>query len=239
MPQQSETVAAWIWKHLYLDGTGLPDYAVGRAGARIVHDLTSPTYGETTQPNPWAWSWKQPPRTGLSSFPPPESAISSDTQPGSCWPMRGNRGTLGIALARPVAIASFTIDHIPRSIAINPSTAPRSGELWGVLAKDAWVTDAVPRLESELFVLNSSAVIRQFRHLPDSLEQLYSNYDFVRLGSFAYDLDYYLPFQTFHLPAETSIALGDTPFDIVLLAISDNWGDQEFTCLYRVRVHPK
>lgn len=67
----------------------------------------------------------------------------------------------------------------------------------------------------------------------------YGDYDFVKLGTFTYDWGNHIPFQTFHVPAETADILGDLRFDTVLLAILDNWGSEDFTCLYRVRIHSK
>ena len=168
---------------------------------------------------------------------PPENAIHPDRNLGSCWPMRGRKGSLGIVFPRPVAVSAFTIDHVPKGIALNPGTAPRSGELWGLVKENTAHFHTTPSPFS-LSVLNSSTMFQRL-DVGAQAKKLYGAYDFVKLGTFAYDLDSYIPFQTFHVPAETVDTLADTRFDTVLLVISDNWGSEDYTCLYSIRVHPK
>ena len=228
-----------MWKHLYYDGTGRPDYASYVAGGRVVQELTSHTYGDETGGGAkrWIWSWWEGARPKPILYPPPEYAIYPDRQPGNCWPMRGRSGSLGIKLARPVGVAAFTIDHVPRSVTLNPGSTPRLGELWGLMTKNVEHYRTVSSI-SKLAVLSSSAIFQKF-DLGAEAKTLYGGRDFVKLGTFAYNIDHYIPFQTFHVPEETTTTLGDTRFDTVLLVILDNWGSENFTCLYRVRIHPK
>lgn len=151
--------------------------------------------------------------------------------------MRGRKGSLGVMLARPVAISAFTIDHAPKHMTLDPGATPRFGELWGLVREKLESLHAASHM-SRLSVLNSSDMFQKVG-LGAQAKRHYDNYDFVKLGTFTYDWNNRIPFQTFHVPPETIAILGDIRFDTVLLAILDNWGSEDFTCLYRVRIHSK
>ncbi|KAI0349697.1 hypothetical protein OH77DRAFT_1525475 [Trametes cingulata] len=215
-----------LQRHLYLDGTAALDYASIGAGGRIVSELTS----ASRTPNQGT-SWRI-----LSMFnlgrpavipPPPELALMPEARLGVCWPMKGRTGSLGISLSRPVAVTSFTIDHIPMPMTLIPEVAPRSGELWGHLE------DAAVLLQSNitdiLTARGSDLDIVQDRNSP------YLTSQFLRLGTFDFDVHGGYPFKTFDVHGDIK-ALGLT-FGTVVLIIKDNWGNTDCTCLYRVRVH--
>ncbi|KAI0684238.1 UNC-like C-terminal-domain-containing protein, partial [Cerioporus squamosus] len=59
--------------------------------------------------------------------------------------------------------------------------------------------------------------------------------DFVLLGHLTYDIHAPLPVQTFNLSREvTELHLG---METLLFILEDNWGNDAYTCIYRVRVH--
>ena len=229
-------------RHLYYDGTGRPDYASYAAGGTVIYALTSQTYvrDETTgRVTRWIWSWRDDadPPDRPQRPQPPQYAIYPEMYLGNCWAMRGRRGSLGIMLARPAAVSAFTIDHPPKSMALDSGTAPRIGELWGLIKENMEYFRAASST-SNLSVSNTSALFQKVG-LGGQAKRYYAKYNFVKLGTFAYDWDNYTLFQTFHVPVDILNTLGDTRFDTVLLAILDNWGHEDFTCLYRVRIHPK
>ena len=229
-------------RHLYYDSTGRPDYASYAAGGTVVYELTSRTYvrDETAgQATRWIWSWWDDgePLDHPQRPQPPQYALYPETYPGNCWAMRGRKGSLGIMLARPAAISAFTIDHPPKSMVLDSGTAPRIGELWGLIKENMEYFRAASST-SNLSVSNTSALFQKVG-LGGQAKRYYAKYNFVKLGTFAYDWDNYTPFQTFHVLVDILNTLGDTRFDTVLLAILDNWGHEDFTCLYRVRIHPK
>ena len=185
-------------------------------------------------PTPWYRRWFVGPSDRLTSYRPPEYAIDPDTHLGSCWPMRGRNGTLGITLAHPVMIDSFTIDHVPRRMAINPHSAPRSGELWGALQRGEKL-DSLALRAPELQISNFWSFFSE--STSQSHTRPFDSHGFVLLGTFTRQFDHHLPFQTFHIPRNVTAVLGDTVFTVVVVVIRENWGENDYTCLYRVRVH--
>ncbi|KAJ6593033.1 hypothetical protein B0H19DRAFT_911617, partial [Mycena capillaripes] len=59
--------------------------------------------------------------------------------------------------------------------------------------------------------------------------------EYIRIASFRYDIHSRNNVQTFPVDAEIR-SLG-IDFGVVVLVINSNWGKDEYTCLYRIRVH--
>jgi len=70
-------------------------------------------------------------------------------------------------------------------------------------------------------------ILTQPRSLPHSAR-------YVRIAQFEYDADEPNAVQTF--PVDEEVRNMEMDFGIVVLRVLSNWG-QEFTCLYRFRVH--
>lgn len=221
--------------HLYLfyDGTGLLDYASFGSGARVVPELTSETYAMAGPTIPWYRRWGQSERSADLAGLPPEFAIISDTHVGSCWPMKGRRGSLGISLARPAVVTSFTIDHVPRGMSLQYQTAPREGDLWGLLEASS-LPDPTYSASATLVFSPSASIVPDTSRLHNSP---YEHSQFAHLGSFAFDVGSGRPFQTFNVSQEVREQLGGIRFGTVVFVIKENWGSEDFTCLYRLRIH--
>jgi SUN domain-containing protein 1/2 len=156
---------------------------------------------------------------------PPITALHHETHIGHCWPFKGEQGQLGVTLSRIIRVEEITIDHVARDIAWDMSSAPRKMEVWGlvegasnfakVAAWDAARTNA------------GEEVPMQPRSLPQSAR-------YVRIAQFEYDVDAPSAVQTF--PVDDEVRNAALDFGIVVLRVLSNWG-QEFTCLYRFRVH--
>jgi len=73
----------------------------------------------------------------------------------------------------------------------------------------------------------------------DRLEEtpgvLHRDVPYVRLASFTYDVHAPQNIQTFSVRDEVR-ALG-IDFGVVSLVVKNNWGRDEFTCIYRFRAH--
>jgi hypothetical protein len=61
----------------------------------------------------------------------PEWAISADMNIGNCWAFHGAQGYLTLELASSVYITEMTVEHIPKELVGDPSSAPRGIVLWG------------------------------------------------------------------------------------------------------------
>ncbi|KAI0370431.1 hypothetical protein BV20DRAFT_995225 [Pilatotrama ljubarskyi] len=213
----------------YYDGVGMFDYASLPAGGRVVHELTSGTHAF----HKYAWyqrwlPWSSPATDAY----PPEYGITPETQYASCWPMNGRTGALGISLSTPISIGYFTIDHVPRNMTLHHDTAPRTGELWGLLDDNdtdlATMTTLTTSTLSDVMKKTGSDAPRSGR---------FTTSPWVLLGSFTYDMLADRPDQTFCVPTDVIRALGPTKMGTVILSIQDNWGSEDYTCLYRIRVH--
>ncbi len=222
-----------LQQHLFYDGTGLRDFASVMSGGRVVPELTSETCtikqsGKTPWYKPWGW------RGGPSPTPlvglPPEFAIYPDTRVGNCWPMKGHSGSLGLSLARPTVVTSFTVDHVPKSMAFRFQCAPRSGELWGLLEEGSQLGSG-----ENLTVTDASKVL--LPQTPRVRGSRYARSPLVSLGTFDFDIHAGRPFQTYNISDNVLAQLGNTQFGVVVFNIRENWGDDDLTCLYRLRVH--
>ena len=217
------------------DRIGLTDFAIYSGGGRIIPSLTSPTYEL-----PLRRSWI--PFFGGPSGPqarPPVTALVPDLNVGSCWPLRGTNGTLGVYLTRHVHITSFTIDHASKDVVYDITPAPKHVRVWGVvdgadnLAKLAAHREELS-IRKEVGTLNEDEVEEMeesrppYSSLPPALE-------FVRLGKFEYDINASDNVQTFQVPDRIK-DLG-IDYGVVLFDVRSNWGHPGYTCLYRVRVH--
>ncbi|KAH9960804.1 hypothetical protein BC827DRAFT_1260619 [Russula dissimulans] len=121
---------------------------------------------------------------------------------------------LGVTLSRVVRIEEVTIDHVARDM-----------EVWGLVeGASNWATVAA---WDEARAKAGEEIPAQPRSLPSSAR-------YVRIAAFEYDIEGPQAVQTFAVDEEVR-ELG-MDFGIVALRVLSNWG-QEFTCLYRFRVH--
>ncbi|XP_069764632.1 SUN domain-containing protein 2 isoform X2 [Narcine bancroftii] len=137
--QNPAVVKAWITEEvkniveqalkLYsADRTGLVDYALESAGASVISTRCSETFETKTAllslfgvP---LWYHSQSPR----------AVIQPDVNPGNCWAFKGSQGFVVIQLAAPIRPTAFTLEHIPRSIALlgSTSSAPQDFSVFGL-----------------------------------------------------------------------------------------------------------
>ncbi|PPQ69145.1 hypothetical protein CVT25_004525 [Psilocybe cyanescens] len=164
----------------------------------------------------------------------PTKALHPDMHNGQCWPFAGDHGRLGVALAFPIHVEEFTIDHIAKELAYEMLAAPKDMEIWGLVEGkenvervQAWKAERAARREAGE---EESA----HDHIPYPAE-LPKNPEFVRLANFTYDINAPSNVQTF--PVDPEIKELGIDVGIVVLRVLNNWGRDEFTCLYRFRVH--
>ena len=205
------------------DTLARPDFAMYSGGASVIPSLTSETY--EIRPDGWASQiLGMVTGNGYVIGRPPVTALHHDVYRGFCWPFQGSRGQLGITLSAPVYIDSITIDHVPSEVATDLRSAPRQMELWGLVEG-----------------ADNRAKVAEYRARPDyddsdvEYTPSLNRQHFMQLAKFNYNI--YAPqyVQTFSIPEEIQ-ELG-VDFGVVVLAIRSNWGREDFTCLYRVRVH--
>lgn len=218
------------------------DFALHSAGARPIPHLTSYTLEmrpSTFRGQVVGWMTGRGREVGRS----PVTALHQDTHSGLCWPMSGDFGQLGVALASPVCISDFTIDHVAKEVAFDLRGAPRDMEVWGLVeGKEnlekvmSWLAErAAQRAERQQRAEESGIPFDDEPPEDAYPTTLPKNEPFVRLASFTYDVHSPSSIQTF--PIRPEVRQLGVDFGVVVLVIKNNWGKREYTCLYRFRVH--
>ena len=204
-----------------------PDFALHSGGARVIPSLTSPTF-EIRPQGLGSQMIGLITGNGYAIGRPPITALHHEIQNGHCWPFAGGEGQLGVALTSPIFVEEVTIDHVAKSIAFDMRSAPRQMEVWGLVeGKDniarvhAWKEDLADRD-------NNYEVVDYPKTLPKHPE-------YIRLANFTYDIHSPNNVQTF--PVMPEIQELGIDFGIVVLRVLSNWGRDDFTCVYRFRVH--
>ena len=219
------------------DRIALPDYAIFSGGGRIIPTLTSPTY---EIPGRRSWMTRILGLGGNGAAyqgRPPATALTPDINIGNCWPFAGSKGHIGVFLSRHITISSVTVDHASRHIAYDISPAPKLVRVWGVvdgednLAKLQAYRDELT-VRKDIGALSSEEedelAAAEPARLPHELKLL-------QIATFKYDVNAVSNIQTFEV-AERIQRLG-IDIGVVLFDIQSNHGNEEYTCLYRVRVH--
>ncbi|KTW27154.1 uncharacterized protein T551_03148 [Pneumocystis jirovecii RU7] len=197
-----------------------PDFALYSSGARINPFLTSSTYLQRPTkfiPNLLSkifWD------IGCTWGYPPAMAIHHENNVGMCWAFPGSIGQISIRLSETIFLTDVTIEHVDSKIAHDVSTAPRDIELW------VQVDDLHMR---EKMIQQSLSSIKQSENIiPPSKF-------YVLAATMTYNVFSTYPIQTFPIPV--GIRQLNIPIENVIFRIINNWGNNKFTCLYRVRVH--
>ncbi|WWC61061.1 uncharacterized protein I303_103639 [Kwoniella dejecticola CBS 10117] len=186
------------------------DYALFTAGARVIPQLTSDTLVLSTATKLGKLVMGSKDVQGR----PPATALHPDISVGSCWPFQGSQGSLGVMLTRRVDVSDITIEHAPKELALDMTTAPKVITIMGVVDNE----EDKQKLDEYWTQKNESEPAPD--HLP--------------LGTITYDINSISNIQTFPIPdeiRELGIKVG-----IVIFKVESNYGG-DFTCLYRVRVH--
>lgn len=97
------------------------DYALFTAGARVIPHLTSDTFTLQKASTFGKLLWASKDVQGR----PPATALHPDTSVGSCWPIKGSEGSLGVMLVDRVVVSDITIEHAPQELALDIATAPK------------------------------------------------------------------------------------------------------------------
>ena len=217
------------------DTLARPDLALHSGGARIIPSLTSPTF-------------EMHPSTlkgqivglltgnGYAIGRPPITALHHELHNGHCWPFAGSEGQLGVALASPTYISDITIDHVAREVAFDMRSAPKEMEVWGMVEGQ----DNVAKVEG--WLEEKARLREEARERGEEVEEepaypttLPKSPQYIRIANFNYDIHAPKNVQTF--PVSQDVQHLGVDFGIVALRIKSNWGREEFTCLYRMRVH--
>nr|XP_021146035.1 SUN domain-containing protein 1 isoform X4 [Columba livia] len=110
------------------DKTGMVDYALESAGGSIVSTRCSETFETQTALMSLfgipLWYFSQSPRV----------VIQPDMYPGNCWAFKGSQGYLVVRLAIKIYPTAFTLEHIPKAVALtgNITSALKDFAVYGL-----------------------------------------------------------------------------------------------------------
>jgi len=208
--------------HKYATDTlAKPDYALYSSGARINPLLTSPTYFHSPKSVIKRLGSYVFGGAGATWGHQPAMALFQDTNVGMCWAFPGDHGYLGIRLSEPVLISDVSVEHVHRDVSKNIGSAPRQWSLYG-LVTDESARSQIESIASGLYDSSPSS------NLP-------RGYTLLVRGDYNINDDEGKTIQTFPFPM--AIKRLNIPIEQVVFAVGSNWGNNEYTCLYRIRVH--
>ena len=168
---------------------------------------------------------------------PPEAIVQKSTIPGSCWPMKGSTGQVVIRLPYPVVVESISVDHVSSKIVPKEKrdTAPKRLKIVGYPSCDEMKS-------------NCGAVGFDLGNPIDIAD---IEYDVEGMSVQTFESHYAKAMASVPKPKFDDIqtdsgscsvqASCSTPPKISVTAIEvkvlENWGNPDYTCLYRLRVH--
>jgi Sad1 / UNC-like C-terminal len=208
--------------HRYATDTlAKPDYALYSSGARINPHLTSPTYFHHPTSLVKRFGSFLFGGAGSTWGHQPAMALFQDTNVGMCWAFPGAQGGLGIRLSETVLITDVSVEHIHQEVSKNIGSAPRQWSLYALIP-DATAREQINSINTGLY-----------ESIPPA--NLPRGYTLLVRGEYDINNEEGKTIQTIPVPA--AIRRLNVPVEQVVFAVGSNWGNNEYTCLYRVRVH--
>lgn len=205
-----------------------PDFADPAFGARIIPSLTSRSYN-------WRDGLDFADRQlhkflgvlgfGRMQVNGPLTAFNNDMALRACWPFNGHIGQVGVSLGTLVDPSDIGVVHVGARESPNPSSAPRKISLW-VQVNDVDLRAKVSKLLDQTRDSENGEPPR-FAVPPVPA-------DFVKILSTEYDLYGGDEFQVFSVPLQIR-RLGLVTSKVIF-RIESNWGNSEYTCIYRLRL---
>jgi SUN domain-containing protein 1/2 len=129
---------------------------------------------------------------------------------------------LGIRLAKSILPEAFTVDHVPKSLVYNAerglTSAPKSIKVWAIFD-----VNKIP------------ASLVENDHEWDG----YETPGYLHLASFSFDINSRFAIQSHAARSWAKQRLSELGLSVamVLVEVESNWGNPDWTCLYRFRVH--
>lgn len=217
-----ERVESRLSQSFFFDQVNLPDFAQWSSGARVIAAYTTTTYSVLSGRSVFMQ------RTRIQDWRGPEMALTVSTGLGTCWPLEGDHGTLGVFLSRVIRPSFVTVEHAPRAISFDSTSAPRDMEVWGLKETGTSV------MQSQGADHTRSAA-PALRNVPSEQLTSWLPAGAVLLAKFTYNARSSAHVQTF--PVLPNIWDDGINVGSVIFTVLNNWGHSRYTCLYRVRVH--
>ncbi|OUM69083.1 hypothetical protein PIROE2DRAFT_57607 [Piromyces sp. E2] len=233
-------------------GVDRPDYALKSSGGYILHSHTSRTYRGDIQYEEYEENEKESTsihsslfkkhnhsflktllskyliNAGFSPYPSPELVLDPHILPGYGWTMNGSSGYITIGLAKPIYPKSITIDHLPSNLNLESSmaSAPRYIEVLGIYDLQKFKSN---HLQSKKRI--------QYNNKMSSDLSVNDN-EFVLIPIFEFNPSKSLSSTSLTIPVPENVYIKiKKPIQYLHVKILSNWGNNKYTCIYRIRIH--
>ncbi|KNC97057.1 uncharacterized protein SPPG_07454 [Spizellomyces punctatus DAOM BR117] len=206
------------------DTVGMADYALESAGGRIILGLTSPTYAPPTIIGWMDYLLGTPKARGQR----PNTSIQPDVLPGNCWPMQGNHGRLAIALSTPTVPTHITIEHAHKELwggHTGLASAPKDFEAWAVYDHEAFAKMDLDSEEARRASVSWETQPQALLMASGTFKPMEKNLETFEISPVAYR------------NLENMALMHEQQVHTVVFRFRSNWGNEDWTCIYRVRVH--
>jgi SUN domain-containing protein 1/2 len=181
---------------------------------------------------------------------PPETILQSNTNPGACWSMNGTSGKITLRLAYPVQVSSISLEHVSHLLVPegNTKSAPKKVRVIGYPTCDHGSTECPMG-----FDVNDPVEIAQVKYdwegatiqtFEAGMTAVTSPENHDIDGAILAEEDEEeeedddLPPGSCSIKAPSCGAppqIGDVA--AITVEILENWGNPDYTCLYRFRIH--
>jgi hypothetical protein len=151
-----------------------------------------------------------------------QAVLMPGMHPGRCLPLKGSVGWVDIRLSRPIHLTALTYEHVPRSIALDISAAPRMMAVMGYSGREP----------GQQPVMGGGAAGGKSGFGVSSAPPCASGG--TRIGQFEYDPLRGPALQTFVMRGEGD---AQVQVDHLRVHVLTNHGNPNYTCVYRIRVH--
>ena len=164
----------------------------------------------------------------------PVEALGPWQDIGDCWcaPPAKGKAQIGVILPRDIVPTELVIEHIPRDATLDIGAAPKDVELW-VQITDPQDREAVENAASARFQPDGGSAVAAQASQDYHVRALDESW--VRIGSWRYDIFTRENVQTFPVPIDLDNF--GVRINKVVVRAKENWGDRDYVCLYRLRLH--
>jgi hypothetical protein len=176
---------------------------------------------------------------------PPESVVQKKTLPGSCWPMEGSRGQFTIRLPYPVLVDVFSIDHVS-SLIVTEDMRDSAPKKLKVIGYPACESDGCAALGFDVHDPMDIGFINYDPKGSDvqTFESVFAQAVRAEPDDELVDEEGLPGFDDEEAKEEGCSAgatICSTPpvvaFSGITVKVLENWGNPDYTCIYRFRLH--
>ena len=185
--------------------------------------------------------------TGSFTTAPPETILQPATFPGACWPMQGSSGQVTIVLPYPIHPTAISIDHASLLLVPNRETAPKTMRVKAYAPCEHNDCHGLEYDSEEVYDLFRGHTIEydsngnsvQTFWLPPTHGAAKSKHqhDTGDSDSCSAPEDEETEAVASCSGDPTTAFSSETLVRAITLQVLDNWGNADYTCLYRIRVY--